>query len=73
MSSDRGVTAPGDEATPERGLDATRVGWILVGVQALLLVALVLVPWRSSLSWPLDVMEVLGVVLMMGGLALLLI
>lgn len=73
MTSDHGVAAPGDEASPERGLDVTRVGWILVGVQALLLVALVLLPWRSALSWPLDVLEVLGIALMIGGLALLLI
>ena len=72
VANDSGVEAPRDEAD-SGPLDTTRVGWILVGVQAALLVALVFLPRRSSLTWPLDLLEILGIVLMIGGLALLLI
>ena len=50
-----------------------RIGWALVGVQAVLLVAFVLLPKRRSLLAPPDVLDVLGVVLMIAGLALTLI
>lgn len=62
---------PDDADTALR--DRARTGWILVGIQAVLLVALIFLPRRSSLMWPLDVLEFLGIVLMIAGLALLLI
>ena len=64
-------SAPDDAAQIER--DRARIGWILVGVQAILLLALIFLPRRSSLVWPLDVLEFLGILLMIAGLALLLV
>ncbi len=73
MSNDQGVQTPSGAETPRAGLEPSQVGWILVGVQGVLLLALVLLPWRRPLSWPLDVLDILGLVLMVAGLALLLI
>jgi protein-S-isoprenylcysteine O-methyltransferase Ste14 len=47
-----------------------RIGWSLVVVQALLLLLLVLLPKRRSLLAPPDFLDVLGIILMVGGLAL---
>ena len=69
--------APSDPAAPDDAdretRDRARTGWILVGVQVVLLIALVFLPRRSSLAWPLDVLEFLGILLMIAGLGLLLI
>ena len=77
MTSQPGASAPSGESAPhdpEAALrERARTGWILVGVQAVLLVALIFLPRRSSLTWPLDVLEVFGIILMIAGLALLLI
>ena len=45
-------------------------GWVLVGVQAVLLILFVLLPKRRSLFAPPDFLDVLGIILMVGGLAL---
>lgn len=50
-----------------------RIGWTLVAIQVALLVAFVLLPKRRSLFAPPDVLDVLGIILMIGGLALVLI
>lgn len=49
------------------------IGWVLVGVQALLLILFVLLPKRRSLFAPPDFLDVLGIVLMVGGLALVIV
>lgn len=49
------------------------IGWVLVGVQALLLILLVLLPKRRSLFAPPDFLDVLGIILMVGGLALVIV
>lgn len=49
------------------------IGWVLVGVQALLLILFVLLPKRRSLFAPPDFLDVLGIILMVGGLALVLV
>lgn len=54
--------------------DHTRlIGWVLVGVQVLLLILFVLLPKRRSLFAPPDFLDVLGIVLMVGGLALVIV
>ena len=77
MTSQPGASAPSGESAPHSAdaalRERARTGWILVGVQAALLVALIFLPRRSSLTWPLDILEVFGIVLMIAGLALLLI
>jgi len=50
-----------------------RIGWVLVGVQALLLILFVVLPKRRSLFAPPDVLDVLGIILMIAGLAAVLI
>lgn len=48
------------------------VGWSLVAMQFLLLIALLVTPWRRSLGalWPPDVTAVIGVLFLLGGLAI---
>lgn len=54
--------------------DRTRlIGWVLVGVQALLLVLFVLLPKRRSLFAPPDFLDVLGILLMIAGLAVVIV
>ncbi len=54
--------------------DRTRtVGWVLVGVQALLLILFVLLPKRRGLFAPPDFLDVLGIILMVGGIAIVLV
>lgn len=50
----------------------TASGWALVGVQALLLLALVLAPSRRGLAalWPPDAAGVVGVLLMVAGIVI---
>ena len=50
-----------------------RIGWALVAIQIALLGAFVLLPKRRSLFAPPDLLDVLGFLLMIGGLALVLI
>jgi len=50
-----------------------RIGWALVGVQVLLILLFVLLPKRRGLLSPPDLLDVLGIMLMVGGLAVLLI
>lgn len=81
MTSQSGASAPSERSTSEAAADdveralreRARTGWILVGVQAVLLLALILLPRRSSLVWPLDVLEFVGILFMIAGLAVLLI
>jgi len=73
VSSDQGVQAPRGRERPRGSLEPEQVGWILVGIQAVLLIMLLVLPWRRPLSWPLDVLDVLGLLLMIAGIALLLI
>lgn len=49
------------------------IGWVLVGVQAVLLILFVLLPKRRSLLATPDFLDVLGIVLMIAGLAVLII
>ena len=49
------------------------IGWVLVGVQALLLVLFVLLPKRRSLFAPPDFLDVLGILLMIAGLAVVIV
>ena len=49
------------------------IGWVLVGVQALLLILFVLLPKRRSLFAPPDFLDVLGIILMVGGLAIVIV
>ena len=49
------------------------IGWVLVGAQALLLILFVLLPKRRSLFAPPDFLDVLGIILMVGGLALVIV
>lgn len=71
MSNDQGVEPTPQKHLSRDGLEPAHLGWILVAVQAVLLLALVLLPWRRPLSWPLDVLDVFGLLLMVAGLALL--
>lgn len=50
-----------------------RIGWALVAAQAVLLILLVVLPKRRSLFAPPDFLDVLGINLMMAGLAIFLI
>lgn len=50
-----------------------RIGWLLVAAQVLLIVVFVVLPKRRSLFAPPDLLDVLGVLLMIAGLAVLLI
>lgn len=52
---------------------ARSIGWLLVGVQALLMILFVLLPKRRSLFAPPDFLDVLGIILMVAGLAIVLI
>jgi protein-S-isoprenylcysteine O-methyltransferase Ste14 len=47
-----------------------KVGWTLVALQFLLIIALVVVPWRRSLGalWPPDATAAIGVLFLIGGL-----
>jgi len=49
------------------------IGWSLVGMQVALLVAFIAAPKRRNLLSPPDVLDVLGIVLMVAGLVLVLI
>lgn len=63
------VTRGADEE--KAAVDRVRlIGWVLVGVQALLLIAFVLLPKRRSLFAPPDFLDVLGIILMVAGLAI---
>ena len=70
MPSNQGVESAAEEQASVR--DTSRTGWILVGVQALLLVMLLALPWRRSLgeSWPPNLLEVPGFILMVLGLTI---
>jgi len=50
-----------------------RIGWALVIAQVLLLILFVVLPKRRSLFAPPDLLDVLGIILMIAGLAVLLI
>jgi len=50
-----------------------RIGWVLVLVQVILLVLFVALPKRRGLFAPPDFLDVLGIILMIAGLAVLLI
>jgi len=50
-----------------------QLGWALVSLQAALLIALVLLPKRRGLDLPPDFLDLLGIALMIAGLALVLI
>ena len=66
------VTRDADEE--RAATDRTRlIGWVLVGVQALLLILFVLLPKRRSLFAPPDFLDVLGIILMIGGLAIVIV
>ena len=66
------VTRDADEE--RAAADRTRlIGWVLVGVQALLLVLFVLLPKRRSLFAPPDFLDVLGIILMIAGLAVVIV
>ncbi len=71
MAGERGSRAEAEEGAPQPSRD-TQVGWLLVGIQALLLVLLVLLPKRTGLGdvWPPTVPSVIGLVLMCCGLIL---
>lgn len=71
MARDPGIAAEPGERTPSH--DALRTGWILVAIQAVLLIALIFLPRRGSLSLPLDLFDVIGIALMTGGLAIVLV
>lgn len=49
------------------------IGWVLVAVQAVLLILFVLLPKRRGLFAPPDFLDILGILLMIAGLALVLI
>lgn len=66
------VTRDADEE--RAAVDRVRlIGWVLVGVQALLLILFVLLPKRRGLFAPPDFLDVLGIILMVGGLALVIV
>jgi protein-S-isoprenylcysteine O-methyltransferase Ste14 len=50
-----------------------RIGWALVAVQGVLLVLFLLLPKRRGLFVPPDLLDVLGIIVMIAGLAVLLI
>lgn len=64
----------GDERMPiDIGERNRRIGWVLVGVQVLLIILFLLLPKRRGLLVPPDLLDVIGVLLMIAGLAVLLI
>lgn len=66
------VTRDADEA--RAAVDRVRViGWVLVAAQALLLILFMVLPKRRSLFAPPDFLDVLGIILMVGGIALVII
>ena len=68
----RHVTRGADEE--RAAADRVRlIGWVLVAAQALLLILFVLLPKRRSLFAPPDFLDVLGIILMVGGIALVII
>ena len=50
-----------------------RIGWALVVIQVMLLVVFLVLPKRRSLFAPPDLLDALGIILMIGGLALVII
>lgn len=50
-----------------------RIGWLLVGAQILLIILFLVLPKRRGLLLPPDLLDVIGIVLMISGLAVLLI
>ncbi|MFM1964467.1 MAG: hypothetical protein RL134_192 [Actinomycetota bacterium] len=50
-----------------------RIGWALVAAQVILLILFIVMPKRRSLFAPPDFLDVLGVILMIGGLSIVLI
>ncbi len=69
---DEGSRNP-QEARPADVRDrVATIGWMLVSLQALLLIALLVVPWRRPLSalWPPDATVVIGVAFIIGGLVI---
>jgi protein-S-isoprenylcysteine O-methyltransferase Ste14 len=64
----------GDERVPiDIGERNRRIGWALVAAQVLLIVLFLVLPKRRGLLVPPDLLDVIGVVLMVAGLAVLLI
>lgn len=49
------------------------IGWSLVGLQAVLLILFIVLPKRRGLLSPPDVLDILGMVLMIAGIAIVLI
>jgi protein-S-isoprenylcysteine O-methyltransferase Ste14 len=70
-----GVTHGADEERAAVDPDERnrRIGWALVAAQVVLLVLFVLMPKRRGLFAPPDFLDVLGIILMIGGLAIILI
>jgi protein-S-isoprenylcysteine O-methyltransferase Ste14 len=66
--NDQGEIPPVQDAERVR-----RIGWGLVAVQALLLALLLVLPKRRGLLVPPDILDVLGAILMIAGLAVVLI
>ena len=66
------VTRDADEE--RAAADRTRlIGWVLVAAQAVLLVLFLVLPKRRSLFAPPDVLDVLGILLMIAGLAVVIV
>ncbi len=63
---------PRQERPNEKRDRVATIGWMLVSLQFLLLIALLVVPWRRSLGdlWPPDVTAVIGVLFLIGGLVI---
>ena len=62
---------PEDARLKEARDRVATVGWMLVALQFLLIIALLVVPWRRSASalWPPDATAVFGVLFILAGLA----
>ena len=59
------------DARPAEARDRiATIGWMLVSLQALLILALLVAPWRRSIGdlWPPDLTGVIGVVFLVAGL-----
>ena len=69
MNGESGISAGREDQAQER----LRTGWIMVAAQGLLIVALIFLPRRGSLSLPLDAFDVVGILAMTLGLAVVLI
>jgi protein-S-isoprenylcysteine O-methyltransferase Ste14 len=69
---ERASTDPARRGVPLDVLQR-RIGWTLVVAQVALLIAFLLAPKRRGLLSPPDVLDVLGILLMVAGLAILLI